>query len=128
MSAIKFHDLQKWLKPGGQLLTTGYTAGKGAFTDQFKAYLADRHYGLKNKDAYIDACQAAGYTHVAYEDLTPRFDEILRTELKHVEDKKDEFVALYSEERLHKLVDGWNDKQKYIAADNHNWTMIYCRK
>jgi hypothetical protein len=146
------------LKPGGQLLTTGYTAGKGEFTTQFKEYLKSRQYGLKNKDVYVEAGSNKFSTLSNIIGMSlGRFyarqlrgpDGALQT---HSPDGTGQYCRTesglcsgffkinnkilnifktsqqYSEERYEKLVHGWQDKLKYIAADNHNWTMIYCTK
>lgn len=42
-----FYDfLQKWLKPGGELLISDYCRGAKELSDTMKAYIAKRHYHL----------------------------------------------------------------------------------
>lgn len=47
-----FFFLQKWLKPGGELLISDYCRGPKELSETMKAYVAKRHYHLLTPPDY----------------------------------------------------------------------------
>lgn len=82
------------MKPGGQLLITMYGVGRGALSEAFKEYVAQRQYFLHNTDEYQAFAEGVGFVDVTVENWTPRFKEILLEERARVENNKEEFLSV----------------------------------
>ena len=57
---ISISILQKWLKPGGQLLISDYCRSAEELSDSMKTYLAQRGYKLLSVADYGKVLQASG--------------------------------------------------------------------
>ncbi|CAD6186713.1 unnamed protein product [Caenorhabditis auriculariae] len=125
---LLFSRIYDSLKPGGKVLITMYGCGYGELSEKFKAYVAQRHYFLKNLKQIEEIAKKTGFTNIYTENLTGRFKEILGEERSRVEDNKEEFLSKFSQKEYDSLVRGWGDKLGYIADDNHNWNLFLAEK
>ncbi|CAJ0573110.1 unnamed protein product, partial [Mesorhabditis spiculigera] len=123
-----FKRIMKWLKPGGQVLITMYGRGAGEQSEQFKEYVKQRAYFLRNRDEIRKMAVDAGFADVKVDDMTYRFKEILQAEKQRLEDEKTDFLRKFTQKEYDSLTSGWNNKLGYIAADNHNWNYFLATK
>uniref|UniRef100_A0A7E4VHQ1 phosphoethanolamine N-methyltransferase n=1 Tax=Panagrellus redivivus TaxID=6233 RepID=A0A7E4VHQ1_PANRE len=123
-----FAKIYKSLKPGGKLLITRYGKGYGTLTPLFLEYVKNRHYFLHNLDELKAFAVDAGFTNVRTENLTPRFKEILEEERDRTIANKEDFIGRFSQSLYDHHIASWGDKLGFIAADNHNWHLIYAEK
>ncbi|PIO64075.1 methyltransferase domain protein [Teladorsagia circumcincta] len=116
--------LQRALKPGGKVLITMYGVGHGKLSEQFKEYVSQRQYYLKNLEQIEEIAKKVGFVDIETENMTPRFKEILLEERQRVEQNKEEFLEKFSQKEYDSLVKGWSSKLQYIDDDNHNWNFF----
>ncbi|KAK5969086.1 Phosphoethanolamine N-methyltransferase [Trichostrongylus colubriformis] len=119
-----FTRIHRALKPGGKVLITMYGVGHGTLSDQFKQYVSQRQYYLKNLEQIQEIAKKVGFVDIEVENMTPRFKEILLEERQRVEQNKEEFLEKFSQKEYDSLVNGWNSKLQFIADDNHNWNFF----
>ncbi|KAL6741295.1 hypothetical protein Aduo_014566 [Ancylostoma duodenale] len=123
-----FNRIHRVLKPGGKVLITMYGVGHGKLSENFKKYVEQRQYYLKNTEQIKEIAEKVGFEDIVVENMTGRFKEILEEERKRVEDNKEEFLSKFSQKEYDSLVNGWNAKVQYIADDNHNWNFFLASK
>lgn len=123
-----FDRIYKWLKPGGKVLITSYAKGKGEFSPEFAEYVNQRRYNLLSLQDYVQVAEQSNFVDVNVEDLTPRFKEIMLTEIDNAEKNKEAFLKKFPEKKYKDLLVGWRAKLGYIDADNHCWALIECTK
>ncbi|PIO64658.1 methyltransferase domain protein [Teladorsagia circumcincta] len=119
-----FSRIFRALKPGGKVLITMYGVGHGKLSEQFKEYVSQRQYYLKNLEQIEEIAKKVGFIDIETENMTPRFKEILLEERQRVEQNKEEFLEKFSQKEYDSLVKGWSSKLQYIADDNHNWNFF----
>ncbi|CAJ0590797.1 unnamed protein product [Cylicocyclus nassatus] len=105
-----------------------YGVGHGELSEDFKKYVEQRQYFLRNREQIKEIAENVGFTDIVVENMTERFKEILGEERERVEKNKDEFLFRFSQKEYDSLVNGWNAKLKYIADDNHNWNFFLAVK
>ncbi|CAJ0590800.1 unnamed protein product, partial [Cylicocyclus nassatus] len=123
-----FTRIYRVLRPGGKVLITMYGVGHGELSEDFKKYVEQRQYFLRNREQIKEIAEKVGFTDIVVENMTERFKEILGEERERVEKNKDEFLFKFSQKEYDSLVNGWNAKLKYIADDNHNWNFFLAVK
>lgn len=120
-----------------------YGKGKGELTDEFLQYVKDRKYTLRTLEEVIQVnefkiflltsgqlqmAKDAGFGHVEGRNMTKRFEEILHKERQKAVDNRDVFMERFSVKKYDALLDGWEQKLRFIGHDNHNWFKIKCTK
>ncbi|KAK6725770.1 hypothetical protein RB195_004221 [Necator americanus] len=123
-----FSRIYRALKPGGKVLITMYGVGYGELSENFKRYVEQRQYYLKNTKQIREIAEKVGFTDIVVENMTGRFEEILEEERQRVENNKEEFLSKFSQNEYDSLVNGWNAKLQFIADDNHNWNLFLAVK
>ncbi|PIC23111.1 hypothetical protein B9Z55_016918 [Caenorhabditis nigoni] len=123
-----FSRIYKALKPGGKVLITMYGKGYGEQSEQFKEYVAQRAYFLKNLKEIHQIAEKVGFTNIVTENMTPRFKEILIEERTHLEQNEAEFLSKFQQRERDSLISGWTNKLGYIEKDNHNWNFFMAQK
>ncbi|ETN82894.1 methyltransferase domain protein [Necator americanus] len=123
-----FSRIYRALKPGGKVLITMYGVGYGELSENFKRYVKQRQYYLKNTKQIREIAEKVGFTDIVVENMTGRFEEILEEERQRVENNKEEFLSKFSQNEYDSLVNGWNAKLQFIADDNHNWNLFLAVK
>ncbi|KAI6212773.1 hypothetical protein M3Y94_00068400 [Aphelenchoides besseyi] len=126
--ACLFANIYNSLKPGGQFIVTLYGKGQGKLTDEFLEYVKDRRYDLRSLDEVIKMVRTVGFQNVEGENITPRFEEILKKERQKAIDNRDEFMERFTVKKYESLLSGWEQKLRFIREDNHNWLKIKCTK
>ncbi|RXG72966.1 Phosphoethanolamine N-methyltransferase [Armadillidium vulgare] len=88
----------------------------------------DIGYFLTTVNEYGDIIQKAGFSQVNSYDLSQKFLSILEDELKYFLPSKEAFVADFSEDDFHYIVDGWNSKIKRVKSGDQAWGLFVARK
>lgn len=121
--------LKKWLKPGGKIFITDYCAGpKSNWSDEFKTYVEQRGYDLREVPAYGQIFTDLGFKNVQAVDVTDQFVECLNAELVKMEEIKETFVKEFSLQDFNYLVEGWKAKLVRTSTGNQRWGLFYCEK
>jgi len=123
-----FQNIYNCLKPGGQLIVTMYGKGEGQLSDEFLQYVKDRKYTLRSLKEVVQIAQGAGFGEVEAENITKRFGEILQKERQKAIAHQQMFMERFSAKKYESLLAGWDQKLRFIEADNHNWLKIKCTK
>jgi phosphoethanolamine N-methyltransferase len=110
------------LHPGGRLLFTDYCCSPKPWSDEFDDYVEDRGYSLHTTDEYAGLIMNAGFERVTGEDITPRFIEILRSDLERIE--RSDMDAATSR----KLQQSWQQKLARAEAGYQRWGLFTARK
>jgi phosphoethanolamine N-methyltransferase len=113
-----FAVLYAALKPGGQLLFTDYCCAAKPWSDAFNAYVRERGYSLHTTDEYAELIEGAGFEQVDARDATPRFIEILRTELDRIE------TLPLAKLQREKLRHSWQEKLERAEAGYQRWGLF----
>ncbi|KAI1721763.1 methyltransferase domain-containing protein [Ditylenchus destructor] len=121
-------NIYTWLKPGGEVLITMYGKGYGELSHKFLEYVYQRQYHLRNIGEIGQLATNAGFVNVHTENITSRFEEILREERHKTIDNKADFLQNFGEEMFNKLIHSWEDKIGFIKDDNHNWLLLRALK
>ncbi|CRH01662.1 phosphoethanolamine N-methyltransferase, putative [Plasmodium relictum] len=117
-----FEKCYSWLKPNGILLVTDYCASKPEKWDkEFKEYVKQRKYTLTTVEEYKDLLISSKFKNVISKDISDFWLELLETEVKKLEDKKDEFLKQFSTEEYNTLRDGWTRKIKDSKKKIQMW-------
>ncbi len=114
----RLHDL---LVPGGQLVITDYARGATAVSPEFQAYAEKTGYHLTDPARYGKLLEEAGFIHVAVEDATDRFVDILKNEPARLASNRSGFLASFSEDDLNYLIDRWAMKVRFCEAGDMKW-------
>ncbi|CDI77742.1 hypothetical protein, conserved [Eimeria acervulina] len=109
----------EWLKPGGQLVITDYCCGpKEKWDEEFKAYLQDRNYKLVQLEVYKQLLQEAGFNVIKAENHTERWMKALDEESRRLEEKKEDFMHLFTLKDFQDLREGWRSKKEREDGGN----------
>ncbi|CAM3702403.1 methyltransferase domain-containing protein [Parendozoicomonas haliclonae] len=126
--AALYKKLFKWLKPGGQLLVSDYCTGDGSWTDEFRDYVAARHYHLLTVEDYETMLQNVGFTQVRAENRTDIFEQSLTKELARIQDNKGEFLSLFTSKDYEDLTQGWQIKLERNRNGLQHWGVFHAIK
>lgn len=125
---LHVHDKQKLfaalrdsLAAGGELLFTDYCCGERPWREDFADYVRNRAYCLHTLPEYVALIEAAGFTSVRADDLSPRFSEILRAELATIE------TADLSDDTRDKLRASWRAKLARVQTGDQRWGLFHAR-
>jgi len=110
--------LKSVLHQGGTLLFTDYCCSPKPWDSDFSAYVEDRGYSLHTIEDYAALISNAGFARVTAEDITPRFIEILQSDLQRIEE-----LSLDQSARS-KLQQSWQQKLERSVAGNHRWGLF----
>jgi hypothetical protein len=105
-----------------------YGKGAGELSEEFLHYVKDRKYTLRSLNEVVEFAKHAGFKDVEGENITKRFEEILHQERAKVVNDKQVFMDRFSAKKYEALLSGWEQKLRFIEADNHNWLKIKCVK
>jgi len=103
-------------------LFTDYCCARKPWSDEFGAYVQDREYILHTTDEYAELIGSAGFEQIDASDVTPRFIEILRTELDRIKS-----MPLAPTQRG-KLWDNWRLKLERAKAGHQRWGLFSALK
>jgi phosphoethanolamine N-methyltransferase len=116
-----FARLFELLAPGGRLVITDYARGKTPGSADFERYIENTGYHVIEPRAYGRLLEGAGFSDVVIEDATPRFIEILQSESERLLDRRDAFLASFSEGDLNYLLQRWAMKLRFCASRDMKW-------
>ena len=117
-----FSVLYAALKPGGRLLFTDYCCGEKPWGEVFVEYVRDRAYCLHTLNEYADLIEKADFVEVRKTDMTSRFIEILRNDLKTIE------ALDLSAQIRSSLRQSWMGKLERAESNDHRWGLFTADK
>jgi phosphoethanolamine N-methyltransferase len=117
-----FSVLHTALRPGGALLFTDYCCGPQPWNDDFSDYVENRGYCLHTIEEYAGLIANAGFEQVTGEDITPRFIEILRSDLERIEGLELDQTTVIE------LQQSWQQKVARAEAGHQRWGLFTARK
>lgn len=117
-----FEVLLGALRPGGRLLFTDYCCGDKPWDPEFSEYVEARAYCLHTLPECRAILEAAGFVGVSAEDITPRFMEILESELERIR------TADIDEAARSELESGWRAKLRRAAAGDQRWGLVEAQR
>ena len=118
-----FRRLFTKLKPGGRIIFTDYIHGNRDFDPEYIEYVKQRGYSPATVDKYRKILETSGFVDIKCHDWTHVFKSALESELKRLEEGKQEFLAEFSLQDWNELVDGW--RQKLVRVDRGNQAWIF---
>lgn len=110
------------LKPGGKLLFTDYCCSDKPWRKDFADYVQGRQYSLHTLPHYCELISGAGFTGVESDDLTDRFIEILKGDLRKIDS-----LDLAEASRQY-LRQSWQGKLDRARSGNHRWGLFSANK
>lgn len=113
-----FEALKKSLRSGGTLLFTDYCCGDKPWSEEFASYVEARDYHLLTLSEYSALLEKAGFDQVKCEDLTERFIQILRSDLRKI-DRLD-----IDESDRATLLENWRGKLARASTGDHRWGLL----
>lgn len=113
--------LKSCLKEDGWLLFTDYCCGEGEMSEEFKAYIRQRHYSLMTLAAYRDALAQAGFTDIGAEDRTQQFIEIHERDLDKIS------TSALSTNARRELEQSWRAKLERARHGEQRWGLFIAR-
>ena len=117
------------MKPGGKIFISDYCAGpRDKWSGEFKAYVDQRGYDLREISAYGKIFSDLGFRNVQAVDATDMFVECLNLELVRMNEIKETFVSEFSQKDFDYLVEGWSAKLVRCANGDQKWGIFYCEK
>jgi len=127
-----FTRIASVMKPGGTLMFTDYCkSGKPLeqMSEGFQYYMTKKGYTLVEPEkGYGEIVKAAGFKNVKAEDASSRFLEVLKRELKVIQDGKADFLSKFTEEEYQGLLDGWSNKIAWVSAGDMKWCVLTATK
>lgn len=123
-----FGKLFSLLAPGGRLIITDYARGKNPGSPAFEEYIKNTGYSVLEPAEYGKALEAAGFVDVIVDDATATFADILERESARLRDRREEFLADFSEKDLNYLVDRWKMKEDFCANGDMKWGIYLASK
>lgn len=118
---LLFTRLKEMLRDGGKLFITDYCKGKGDLNDNFLKYVEKRGYDLRTVDQYKNVLIQCGYKSVQAEDMSSKFLNILKEELKKLMDRKAEILKEFTQKEFDSVVEGWKSKIINVEKGYHVW-------
>lgn len=110
------------------MITDYCAAPKADWDEEFKSYVASRNYDLHTVAEYAAMLEAAEFDIVKAEDATIMFLDILKSELKRIETRKEKFLTKFSDADYEGLVTGWKDKVKRAEKGIQRWGIFLATK
>jgi phosphoethanolamine N-methyltransferase len=130
--ASLFEKIYSVLKPGGTLLFTDYCKSGKPLEDMsegFQHYMTKKGYTLvEPEEGYGKIVRAAGFKNVKANDASGKFLEVLKRELKLIENGKEEFLSKFSNEEYQSLLTGWSNKISWVSAGDMKWCVLMATK
>lgn len=123
-----FQRLHSLLDDGGTFIVTDYARGEGTASPAFEAYIQKTGYHIISPLRYGELLKQAGFHEVEVEDATPRFIEILKSEMARLESDRQEFLKVFSEQDLNYLLDRWAMKVGFCEAGDMKWAISKARR
>jgi len=124
-----FSKFFKWLKPEGKLLITDYCHGQNIqHSEAYIQYVLQRCYTMLTIPEYGNLLEKVGFINVEAQNRTEQFIDILQTELKQFEEKKQEFVNEFSSSHFDYIVDGWESKLVRCCEGDQAWGIFMATK
>ena len=117
-----FSVLNTALRQDGTLLFTDYCCGPQPWSDDFRDYVESRGYCLHTVEEYTGLIAVAGFERVTGEDITPRFIEILHSDIERIED-----LEMDRPTRI-KLQQSWQQKLARAEAGHQRWGLFSAHK
>ena len=117
-----FSVLNTTLRADGVLLFTDYCCGPQPWNDDFRDYVASRGYSLHTVEEYTGLIADAGFEQVTGADITPRFIDILRTDIERIEHLK------LDQSTRTELALSWQQKLARAEAGHQRWGLFTARK
>ena len=113
-----FSVLYAALKPGGILLFTDYCCGEKPWGNAFVEYVKERGYSLHTLSEYADLIARQGFVEVSQVDMTDRFIDILRNDIKTIESLD------LSRQDCDALQQSWSGKLERAGSGDHRWGLF----
>ncbi len=111
------------------MFITDYCSGPHSlWSDEYKAYVAQRGYDLREVPAYGQIFSDLGFQNVQAVDVTDQFVESLETELVKMAEIREAFLGEFSQQDYDYLINGWKAKLVRCANGEHKWGLFYCEK
>ncbi|XP_066438353.1 uncharacterized protein [Eleutherodactylus coqui] len=123
-----FRKFYSWLKPGGKLLITDYCCGGRPWSSVFEEYVKKRGYVLYTPEQYGKFLQKVGFVRVQVQDRTEQFVQVLKKELAHTREIKQEFLESFSEEDYNYIIEGWKEKLHRCSLGDQRWGLFLAEK
>jgi phosphoethanolamine N-methyltransferase len=115
-------NIERCLRPGGNLLFSDYLCRAGAKSAAFAAYIYSRQYDLRSLDDYRQLLGQAGFEVMLAQDRTAEFIAILERELGQLG------VSQLDEREQAALAQGWQDKIRRARDGEQRWGVFLGRK
>lgn len=123
-----FAQFFKWLKPGGKIVFTDYTRGKGNLSDEFQKYIQQRNYYLYTIEEYRNMMENAGFVNITAKDVTNKFKSTLSSELEKLCSNSEEFLKLFQQKDYDDLYKGWLFKLSRAFYGYQTWGLFTATK
>ncbi|XP_075693450.1 uncharacterized protein LOC142660644 isoform X2 [Rhinoderma darwinii] len=123
-----FRKFYSWLKPGGKILITDYCCGEQPLSPVFEEYVKQRGYRLYTSEEYGQNLQKVGFVKVQALDRTEQFVQVLKKELAHAQEIRQEFLESFSEEDYNYIIEGWKEKLHRCSLGDQRWGLFLAEK
>jgi len=125
-----YQKILHWLRPEGRVLVTEYVNGKKhpSHGPEYLEYLSERGYTLLTVPEYEQMLAKVGFENIQARDETSCFLEILKTELKEFERKKEEFLKEFQPKDFNEVVQGWEAKITRAKGGDQGWGLFIASK
>jgi len=123
-----FKKFYKALKPGGKIFISDYCKGDKELGKTFLDYAQGRDYKLCTVKEYGKILEEAGFKEVEAVDATGLMLDMLRMELRALDNMKERFIEEFDEEGFTYIKKGWESKIVRCTDGDQVWGTFWGRK